>query len=104
MNIDPLDLGTIAATQAALDVIANAAAARGESGDRLCQQLLAKHAGHDWGDIDADDRRANTRALIEGSRVMSTYPIGGQSVWAITDAEDDRGRRASTTVLLSADY
>lgn len=104
MSIDPLELGTITATPAALDVIANAATARGESADRLCQQLLAKHASHDWGDIDADDRRANTRALIEGSRVMSTYPIGGQCVWVITDAEDDQGRRASTTVLLPADY
>jgi hypothetical protein len=102
MTIDPLDLGTVTATPAALEVIAAAAGDR--PAHELMLELVGRHAAHDWGDVDADDRRANTRAIIEGSRVLSSYQLGDQHVWVVTEAESDSGTRACTTLLLPSDY
>lgn len=74
--MEELELGSVTATPGALALLENAGAAVGISGQDVCLQLLRRHAAHDWGDIDADDRKANTRSLIEGSRIVSTYPVG----------------------------
>ena len=34
---------------------------------------LSRHANGDWGDVCAEDRDSNERALIEGSRLFSVY-------------------------------
>lgn len=91
------DLGIVLATPVAL------AAVRGAGLAPLA--LLARHAAGDWGDICADDRRINWQALRDGSRLFSVYKlVTGESVWAITDAVGDDGRRESTTLLLSSEY
>jgi len=66
--------------------------------------LLARHAAMDWGELDAHDKRANERALIEGSRLLSAYICNGHKLWVITDAADDNGNRTATTILLPSEY
>lgn len=88
---DPLPLGRIVATPGALEVLSKA----GE--DPL--RYLARHASGDWGDLDAHDRRENERSLRHGWRVLSSYPVGGKTIWVITEAD-----RSVTTILLPEDY
>jgi hypothetical protein len=81
--------------------------------------LLVRHLHRDWGDVCAEDRALNDQALIDGSRLMSVYrlassktlaatPIRKRSelptVWIITEAVGDVGKRASTCLLLPEEY
>ena len=67
--------------------------------------LLDRHASGDWGDIDADDQGLNEQALLTGDRLLSVYPITeGVTVWVITEAADEDGQRAATTILLPGEY
>jgi hypothetical protein len=44
--------------------------------------LLRRHARGDWGDLGADDRDMNERAVADGERILSAYDVqGGQRVW-----------------------
>ena len=86
----PLPLGRVLATPGALDLIS-------EAGERPFD-CLARHAAGDWGDLCAFDRRQNEVALREGYRVLSSYPIGEERVWVITEAD-----RSITTILLPED-
>jgi hypothetical protein len=90
-------LGQIVATPDALEAL-----------DKAGQQpwsLLAQHVQGQWGDLSADDRRLNDEALNDGSRILSAYALKtGQKVWIITEAEDDNGNRAATTLLLPDEY
>lgn len=61
---------------------------------------LCRHRDGDWGDVDAQDKRANDQALKHGSRLLSSYrSIDGVKFWIITEAD-----RSSTTVLLPEEY
>lgn len=67
--------------------------------------ILRRHTSGDWGDLDTDDRKANEAALVDGSRIFSSYKLpNGEKVWVITTAEDDQGRRESTCILLPDGY
>ena len=67
--------------------------------------FLGKHVRGDWGDIGAEDWQANEQALVDGGRLLSTYKtLKGVKLWIITDAEDDDGHRAATTILLPDEY
>ncbi len=61
---------------------------------------LGRHVLGDWGELDEEDKRANDRALLSGSRLLSAYR-SAQDVkfWIITEAD-----RSVTTVLLPEDY
>jgi hypothetical protein len=62
--------------------------------------LLLRHRRGDWGQIHPEDRGSNERALIDGGRLMSVYPLAtGEVVWAITEWD-----RSVTTLLLPKDY
>jgi len=64
------------------------------------QGLLARHAQGDWGVLEEEDREANDRALIEGSRIFSAYlTTDGIKIWVITEAD-----RSSTCILLPSEY
>ena len=60
---------------------------------------LARHATGDWGELCYFDRHQNEIALREGYRVLSSYPVGRQRVWVITEAD-----RSVTTILLPEEY
>jgi hypothetical protein len=61
---------------------------------------LSRHLRGDWGLVCADDWQANDRALVEETRLLSTYDTaGGKRFWIITEAD-----RSTTTVLLPDEY
>ena len=87
------ELGRLLATPGALE------AAEG-AGDDL-REYLNRHARGDWGMVDDADRRANDRALIDGTRLLSAYVLrdGRTRIWIITEAD-----RSATTILLPSEY
>jgi len=90
-------LGQIVATPGALDALAAA--------DTSPSTLLRRHASGDWGDLDAHDRAANVQALRDGARLLSAYVVAeGVKIWIITEATDEDGHRAATTLLLPKEY
>ena len=86
-----LPLGRVVATPGALKLLM-------EAGGHPFY-YLARHATGDWGDLCAFDRRQNEMALREGYRVLSSYPVGRERVWIITEAD-----RSITTILLPEEY
>ncbi|MFV1966618.1 MAG: hypothetical protein ACC628_14430 [Pirellulaceae bacterium] len=92
-----LTLGRILATPGALKALQSAGQAPAE--------FLDRHARRDWGDVCASDGRLNDRALCDGSRVLSVYQTtAGARIWVITEATDESGHRAATTILLPEEY
>jgi hypothetical protein len=87
----PLPLGRVVATPEALKLLS-------EAGENPFT-YLARHATGDWGELCAFDRRQNEMALREGLRVLSSYPVGRECVWVITEAD-----RSITTILLPEEY
>lgn len=83
-------LGRVVATPGALEAL--------DPDEALA--LLRRHQGGDWGEVDGHDRRANNRALRNGTRLLSAYvSAGGERVWIITEAD-----RSSTCLLLPSEY
>jgi hypothetical protein len=89
-------LGQTCATPAALDLFRTAHVSPAD--------LLAEHQAGVWGDLDADDARANELAVTSGARILSVRKVGAERIYIITEAEDDDGLRASTTILLCSEY
>lgn len=91
-------LGQLVATPAAMEALS-------ESGVDIIE-LVQRHIGKDWGDLSDEDKRQNDDALHNGSRILSAYilPDSDARIWIITDAADEDGKRAATTVMLSAEY
>lgn len=66
---------------------------------------LSRHISGDYGVLDEEDKEANTESLKDGSRLLSAYILPtGIKIWVITEATDDHGNRAATTVLLPEEY
>ena len=86
-----LPLGKVVATPGALNLLSEA----GED----AFDYLARHAAGDWGDLCTFDRHQNERALRNGARVLSSYPVGEGKLWIVTEAD-----RSVTTVLLPEEY
>jgi len=91
-------LGQIVATPAALRAL--------EQSGESASHFLRLHAALDPGTLDADDQKANERAIAhEGDldqqeRVFSAFKTKlGEKIWVITEAD-----RSSTCVLLPEDY
>ena len=87
----PLSLGKVVATPGALKLLA-------EMGEDPFG-YIARHAAGDWGELCTFDRRQNEIALREGYRVLSSYQVGRECVWVITEAD-----RSVTTILLPEEY
>ena len=87
----PLPLGRVVATPGALEAIL------GAGGYPFA--YIARHASGDWGDLCAFDRRENERSLRHGYRVLSSYAVGNDRIWVITEAD-----RSATTILLPEEY
>lgn len=66
---------------------------------------LERHINGDWGDVCEEDRLANENSLRLGLRLLSVYTLpSGQTIWVITEAADEHGKRSATTILLPEDY
>ena len=91
-------LGTNVATPGALEAIS-------DSGQSPAD-FLSRHAQCDWGnELCAEDRQLNDQALVDGSRILSAYRTAKNiKLWIITEAADDNGKRAATTILLPEEY
>ncbi len=89
------ELGTLVATPGAVGALANS---RGTL--EGIAPFLKRHSQGDWGDVSEGDAKLNDEALLDGTRLMSSYKtLAGVKFWIITDAG-----RAVTTVLLPEEY
>jgi hypothetical protein len=62
--------------------------------------FIERHLSGDWGELSEGDKNANSRALMNGSRIFSAYrTTRGAKLWVITEAN-----RASTCLLLPEEY
>ncbi len=68
------------------------------------RHALARHLNGDWGEVKEDSKRLNSKAIKDGSRILSAYTYRGHEMWVITNAEGEDGKRDATTVLLPGDY
>lgn len=90
-------LGEVVATPGALEAMR----ASGQTPDFFLDQ----HASGNWGVVDEEDWALNDQALKDGSRLFSVYrTLRGVKLYVITEAADDNGHRASTALLLPAEY
>ena len=87
----PFFLGQIVTTPGALKLL--------EEADEDPYLLLTRHRSGDWGELDTHDRQENEFSLKHGWRILSSYPVGGKTVWIITEAD-----RSVTTILLPEEY
>lgn len=70
--------------------------------EHRCQPLtlLARHLAGDWGVLPAEDAQLNDKALKSDGRLLSSYPLGGDTrIWVITEWD-----RSVTTFLLPSEY
>lgn len=110
-NAAKFELGQLVATPGALALME-----RSKTNPAL---IVSRHMHADWGDICQEDQALNDQALIDRSRLMSVYrlvspetlaatPSKNRSnlptVWIITEAVGEDGRRASTCILLPEEY
>lgn len=86
-------------------VVTPGAAEALERAGQGARSVVARHLHGDWGDVPPDDAAANTAAVSDGGRILSAYRLNdGTTVWVLTEGEDDRGRRAATTILPPEEY
>ena len=91
------NLGQILATPGALEAL--------EKSGQTPGFFLDKHLRGDWGEVCDEDKLLNDQALVDGSRLLSAYrTLKGTRVWIITEAADDDGKRACSTLLLPSEY
>jgi hypothetical protein len=90
--------GQVLATPGALEAL--------EKAGQGVWELLAQHLQGQWGQLSDEDRRLNDEAVKDGSRILSSYVLkdGKTRLWCITEAADDKGLRAATTLLLPSEY
>jgi hypothetical protein len=88
-----LPLGQLMATPGALAEL--------ERSGTTAMQYILRHESGDWGDVCAEDARANRDALKHGMRILSVYFLPGTNVKIYVITEHDR---SCTTLLLAADY
>ena len=82
------------------------------------EALIKRHVSGDFGDVDGRDAAANDAAVRSGARITSVYrlleslwldfvPRNERSqlptVWIVTDAASEDGKRATTTILRPQD-
>jgi hypothetical protein len=86
-------LGQVVATPGALSLL--------EDNGLNPSDYLTRHITGDFGDLCAEDKQANQEALVDGTRIFSSYFINDQKdkLWIITEAD-----RSVTTLLLPEEY
>jgi hypothetical protein len=87
-------LGKLAWTRAVNECVASDA-----SFAKFVMESLGRHANCDWGQLTAEDKRANDISLKEGLRLFSAYQLNDIKLWVITEAD-----RSVTTILFPEEY
>jgi hypothetical protein len=86
------DLGLVVATPGALLAL--------HSAGQCASCVLQRHASGDWGELDAEDKRANEAALRDGERLLSKYTTTqGVALYVITEHD-----RSHTTICRCDEY
>ena len=89
--------GRVVATPGVLDAL--------EASGQTFDFFLEKHLSGDWGEVDAEDQKANDQALLDGGRLLSSYrTLKGVVLWVLTEAEADDGQRASTCLTTPEEH
>jgi hypothetical protein len=101
VNSPRFKLGQVVATPSALATL--------ERLGKSFWHYISRHVNGDYGDLSEDDKQANEDALVDGSRILSSYILEGEGddtmkLWIITEAEDDSGDRLATTLILADEY
>lgn len=84
-------LGQIVATPGALELL--------DRGAVNASELLQRHQRGDWGNVPPEDAEENEFSVVNGCRILSSYSVGEERIWIITEAD-----RSSTTLLLPDEY
>lgn len=84
-------LGQVVATPGALALL--------QAHDVSPADVLARHQAGSWGEVPPQDAQANELAVTAGHRILSSYRVGGERLWVITE-----GDRSATTLLLPSEY
>ena len=84
-------LGRVVATPAALEILKVSGVSPVE--------LMIRHSTGDWGDVPSEDAKENERSVKHGFRIISSYAVGEERVWIITESD-----RSSTCLLLPYEY
>ncbi|QDU29537.1 hypothetical protein ETAA8_46510 [Anatilimnocola aggregata] len=97
-NNPQFPFGQVVATPAALEAL--------EQAGQTPSDFLSRHACGDWGEaLCEEDKALKDEALKDGSRLLSAYRLKTSTkIWIVTEAQDDNGQRAATTILLPEDY
>jgi hypothetical protein len=61
--------------------------------------LITRHQSGDWGDVPPQDAAENELSVLEGFRILSSYRVGRDRLWVITEAD-----RSVTTILKPDEY
>jgi hypothetical protein len=97
MNKPKFPLGQTLATPGALEAMEESGQSPGF--------FLDQHVQGNWGEVCDEDKGANDQALVDGSRILSAYrTLKNERLWVITEAADDDGNRAATTILKPSEY
>lgn len=91
-------LGQVLATPGAIEAL--------EQSGQNVWELISLHMQGQWGQLSDEDRFLNDQAVQDGSRILSAYILndGKTKLWCLTEATDDHGNRAATTLLLPSEY
>ena len=85
-------LGQVVATPGALAAL--------EEADQHPFVFLSRHVSGDWGNLVAEDKEENQRALEHGNRIFRSYLTAKNTkIWVITEWD-----RSVTTLLLPSEY
>jgi hypothetical protein len=97
MTTAKFPLGQIVATPGALEAM--------EESGQTPDFFLEQHVSGNWGIVDGEDWALNDQAMVDGSRILSAYcTLKSKKLWVITEAADENGHRAATTILLPEEY
>ena len=91
VNAIRFSLGHLVATPGALELLERMAVNE--------YDLLQRHQRGDWGNVPAEDAIENENSVVNGNRILSSYQLGDERIWIITEAD-----RSVTTLLLPEEY
>ena len=60
---------------------------------------LKRHLTGDWGEVCAEDKKANDWGLYNEDRLLSAYTVDERQIWIITEWD-----RSVTTILFPEEY